>query len=91
MDPDMKPENCCGLKVTFNYTQMIYVLKKAPLHHVVPFQYFEWAEAIMTDSPDEHPDDFCDLTNFDGGMKDGINKIRFMKEGIPCRCVIHAN
>ena len=36
-----------------------------------------WVDAVMTDDPVQNPLHFCDLSNFDGGMKDGIQNIRY--------------
>ena len=42
-----------------------------------------WAEATLTDTPVANPEHFCDLSNFDGGMTDGIHNIRF-KDYLDC-------
>ena len=38
----------------------------------------------MTDNPQANPEHFCDLSNFDDGMTDGIHNIRF-RESVDCQ------
>jgi len=46
--------------------------------------YMSWAEATLTDTPVANPEHFCDLSNFDGGMTDGIHNIRF-RDMVDCQ------
>ena len=44
------------------------------------FKEFAWATAELTDSAKAHPDHYCNLSNFDGGVIDGVQTLEYLDQ-----------